>query len=258
MQQRSAYAKLCYDPHCFKHAPQRCINLVLQSSDLANSMTYTRKQHLPIAFSRPHHGLYHRAVHLRNPAEHKGAVGVAHEGGLLPAMLGQNSRCSIRHGICGAPGRVQANADMPRLQQHHWSGWEGMCELHDEVEVRRLFIQQNHSSYCECRSCAGVIESPPMQVDETKQNPASWPKQVYQYATYQAKSDAMDEENGAAVGCVPATQFWARHRQLPHLHATSSSASCGDLGEHGSIWSAAIQNQELLPFVRYCHGGCAH
>ena len=85
-------------------------------------------------------------MYLGNPAEHKGAIAVANEGRLRPAMLLQDVSDRCRH-VIGAqrlPG--QADADVAPLQQYNWPGAEGTGELMDELKIGCLQAPDNSVS----------------------------------------------------------------------------------------------------------------
>ena len=77
-------------------------------------------------------------MYLGNPAEHKGAVAVADEGRLRPAMLLQDVSDGRRHVIRAQRLPGQADADVAPLQQDNGPGAKGAGELMDEMKIGRL------------------------------------------------------------------------------------------------------------------------
>ena len=75
---------------------------------------------------------------LSNPAEHKGAIAVADECRLRPAMLLQDVSDGRRHVIRAQRLPGQADADVAPLQQDNWPGAEGAGKLMDELKIGGL------------------------------------------------------------------------------------------------------------------------
>jgi len=85
-----------------------------------------------------HQGLHQGRVQLTQSGGHKGAKGVAHNTGLLEALLLHNCSHSMRSVVHLAGTEAQTHGHMAELQHDHRVGAGGGKQHPHEVDVRRL------------------------------------------------------------------------------------------------------------------------